>query len=290
MAINASMFAGFTAGDALADLAQAAGDVEMRSVSPFDIDEHPENRTVSPEKVDRLKESILKEGLAQLPAVRVSPQDETRYQHIAGWHRILAYRELYRETGDEKWSRIQVTVLKGCDDETARRLMWQTNLISSDLSPEERGRGYEVLADVVERAREEGDQYKGVRTNDVIADMVSAAGKKVSGRTVARARKALREQSERDQAAQEQAEAEAAANDDTADSPSGAAAPAANGAKQAQEDPQKAMDAEVKRAMTTLSNAIGRLEKLSAQGAKLPVESIKGCKGSLIQLIKKEGR
>ena len=50
------------------------------------------------------------------------------------------------------------------------------------------------------------------------------------------------------------------------------------------------MDADVKRAMSTLENAIGRLESLSSQGAKLPVESIKGCKSSLISLIKREGR
>lgn len=277
MAINVGMLTGFTAGDALADLAQAAGDVEMRTVSPFDIDEHPENRTVSQEKVQRLKESIEKEGLAQLPAVRVSPEDESRYQHIAGWHRILAYRELYRETGDEKWGRIKVTVLKGCDDETARRLMWQTNLISSDLSPEERGRGYEVLAGLVERARENEGGYKGVRTNDAVAEMVTAAGKKVSGRTVARARAALKEQAKRE---------EEAASGASVSVTMSATAPA----KTKEQEAAEKMDADVKRAMSTLENAIGRLESLSSQGAKLPVESIKGCKSSLISLIKREGR
>ncbi len=269
MAIDLSKLAGFTAGDALADLAQAAGDVEMRRVDPFDIDEHPENRTVSPEKVARLKESIREEGLAQLPAVRVSPTDESRYQHIAGWHRILAYRELYKETGDEKWSRIQVTVLKGCDDETARRLMWQTNLISSDLTPEERGRGYEVLAGVVDRARE-GGGYSGVRTNDAVAELVSAAGGDVSARTVARYRKEHREA---------EAAKEAAAS----------GRPGAEGGRPARPEVPKDVQ-DVRRAMSTLENAISRLEALSNEGAMLPVESLKGCKSSLAALIKREVR
>lgn len=182
----------FTAGDAVADLALASADVEMRTIDPNDVIEHPDNRRVSQSKVDRLKVSFLEEGMAQPPTVRIHPQDETMYQHISGWHRILAYRELYRETGDERWARIPVVLLKGCDDETALRLMWQTNLIDSELSDEERGRGYEVLAGQVDRMREEDPElYRGKRTNEVVSEMLKEQGIEASPRTVARKRQAV---------------------------------------------------------------------------------------------------
>lgn len=251
MTIDAGLFRGFTAGDGLSDLRTAGSDIEMRSVSVYDIDEHPGNRKVSDAKVAKLKESILREGLAQLPAVRIHPQNRTRYEHIAGWHRILAYRALHDETGDPKWANIQVVVLKACDDETSERLMWQTNLISSDLTEEERGRGYEVLAGEVARAREENPEaYKGVRTNDAIAKMMSDAGKEVSARSVARARKALRDMEE------------------------GAGAPQA-----AQKERTAA-----EKAYAALDSALSRLERLQESGESVPVDLLVGARRRLKRL------
>lgn len=198
MAFNIKNF-NFDAGDRMADLSLRAGsDNEVRSVDVYSIDEHPDNRSVSMEKVKSLKESIAQDGMGQYPLVRVSPDDEERYQHISGWHRILAYRALYEETQDEKYHRIPVVVLKGCDDNRALRLMWATNIFSTELTPAERGKGFEVLAIQVEEERAKDPvAFKGRRTNDILSEQLSQGDQKVSARTIARSRKAYREEQER---------------------------------------------------------------------------------------------
>ena len=192
MAYKTSMFdwSNGAVGDRLADLQLSAKDMETRLVDPALIDEHPANRAVHEDKVDELVESIRQDGLAQYPLVRVSPADPTRYEHIAGWHRILAWRLLGRED-PAKYAKMTVVVKKRCTDEEALRLMHATNLVNAELSLEERGRAYEVLAYDVAKAREEDpDAFKGRRTNDVVAEMASRSGRSVSPSAVARARRA----------------------------------------------------------------------------------------------------
>lgn len=243
MAIDMSLFKNFTAGDSLADLRQSAGDVEMRTVDVDDITEHPENRSIDPEKVTELKRSFLDEGMAQPPTVRVHPRAEGLYEHISGWHRILAYRELWAETGDEKWHHIPVTLLKDCDDRKARRLLWQTNLIDSRLTPEERGHGYEVLAEEVESWRaEDPERFRGIRTNEIIAQSLSEKGQKVSASTVARAR-----------AAAKRTAAEG-------DAPKTEAFP---------------LESEGSKSAGAVSRAVSRLEDAVSAGEDVPIESLR---------------
>lgn len=243
MAIDMSLFKNFTAGDSLADLRQSAGDVEMRTVDVDDILEHPENRSVSPDKVAELKRSFLDEGMAQPPTVRLHPAEDGLYEHISGWHRILAYRELWAETGDERWHHIPVTLLKDCDDRKARRLLWQTNLIDSRLTPEERGRGYEVLAEEVEEWRSaEPERFRGIRTNEIIAQGLREKGQQVSASTVARARAAAKKASEHETSVPE--------------SPSEA-------------------DGVGSKASEALSKAVSRLERAVADGHEVPVGSLR---------------
>lgn len=206
MAINKDVFAGWTAGDRMSDLELiATGESEERLVSIYDIDEHPENRAINYEVVHTLAQDIEKDGLAQWPLVRISPDDKGRYQHIAGWHRILAYRELYERTHDSKYEKINVIVRLDCDDDTALRLVWSTNMDSSNLSLEEFGKGALVLGRYVDQLRQDNpEEYKGVRTAEVVAQMISTPSKPVSKSKVARAMKAAKEAEKTDKPKAEQ--------------------------------------------------------------------------------------
>ena len=286
---------GFTMGDAVAELSQTVndGDAKIKEVSIYDVFEHPENRSVNFEKVAALKDSILKDGLAQPAAVRVLPSEQLEnlieagelrdsdrnralYQHIAGWHRILALRELFEETNDEKWSTVPVLLRDDCDedDEKTLRLLWSTNLIASDLTPEERGRGYEVLGLEVQRMREEHpDELRGARTNDVIADMMTSQGNPVSARQVARDKQAWQKAQEA-QGLIDDLEAPDEFDNDGNDEVK--PAKVKDVFKEAPEDETPAEVIEIRKALNALDKAISRLEKV-AENAEypLPSESIK---------------
>lgn len=288
---------GFTMGDAVAELSQTVndGDVKIREISIYDVFEHPDNRSVNLEKVAALKDSIVQDGLAQPAAVRILPEaqlDEliaageledsdrgrTLYQHIAGWHRILALRELFEETNDEKWSTIPVLLRDDCDadDEKTLRLLWSTNLIASDLSPEERGRGYEILGLEVQRMREEHpDELNGVRTNDVIADMMTAQGNPVSARQVARDKNAWLKAQEA-QALIDDLNAPDEFDNENDDGDEVKSAKVKDVFKEAAEDETPAEVLEIRKALSALDRAIKRLEKVAEDGEyPLPGESIK---------------
>lgn len=197
MAFKPELFQ-FAAGDRMADLSMAAEgqDYEARKISIYDIDEHPMNRKVNLDKVGELADSILKDGLGQWPLVRVSPRDCSRYEHIAGWHRILAYRKIFEELrpNDPDYETINVVVKKNCDDKSAERLMMITNLFSTELSQEERGKFYVALGEHIEELRKEDpEKYKGKRTNEIIANISSEQGNSVSEATVKRAKKAYKD-------------------------------------------------------------------------------------------------
>lgn len=187
-----------------ADLAGRAANADKRltSIDIYAITEHPHNREVSQKVVDVLADSIRESGLGQCPLVR--KVDDGVYEHISGWHRILAYRKLFEETGDEKYARIDCTVEKDCSDERAERLMWDTNLCSKVLTPEERARAWEFHAETtVKRLREENpEKYAGVPTNVILAEYSAEIGAPYSaatiGRDKTRAKRAEEEKHERE--------------------------------------------------------------------------------------------
>lgn len=247
MAISMKTFDFLDAGDRMADLSLRANvDSEVRHVDVYAIDEHPDNRSVNPEKVKSLKESIAQDGMGQYPLVRINPDDEERYQHISGWHRILANRELFEETKDEKYHRIPVVVLKNCDDKRAVRLMWATNIFSTELTPEERGKGFEVLALEVEEDRlKDPESFKGRRTNEILADKLSAGDKKVSARTIARSRAAYKK------AVEEEEQQEESTPEDNHQQ-----------AELVKEEAKPQVSTEVEKAINSLSLAVKRIETL----------------------------
>ena len=149
------------------------------------IQSHPENDfTMDERELQELVDSIRSEGLGQLPLVRQLP--DGAYQMIAGHRRLEAYRRLARE--DASFARIPVTLVDNLDDARARVLLNVTNLVTRRLSQEERGARYAAIGREVPSLRESDPSLKGVRTNDIIARIVTEeTGQSVSPATVKRA-------------------------------------------------------------------------------------------------------
>lgn len=193
-----------------ADLLLRNKEEELRIVS-IDVDsitEHPHNREVSAEMVDMLAASIKEVGLGQPPLVRKTGPGQ--YEHVSGWHRILAFRKLYAETGDPKWSKINCVVERDLDDERAERLMWDTNLCAKTLTPEERAKAWEFhAATTVKRLREEDpERYAGVPTNEIISEYIKELpGENYSPSTIARDKAKAKKAEEKKRRAEEAAEA-----------------------------------------------------------------------------------
>ena len=150
-----------------------------------EIRSHPENDfTMDERELQELVDSIRSEGLGQLPLVRQLP--DGAYQMIAGHRRLEAYRRLARE--DASFARIPVTLVDDLDDARARVLLNVTNLVTRRLSQEERGARYAAIGREVPALRATDASLKGVRTNDIIARIVTEeTGQAVSPATVKRA-------------------------------------------------------------------------------------------------------
>ena len=149
------------------------------------IQSHPENDfTMDERELQELVDSIRSEGLGQLPLVRQLPYGAD--QMIAGHRRLEAYRRLARE--DASFARIPVTLVDDLDDARARVLLNVTNLVTRRLSQEERGARYAAIGREVPALRATDASLKGVRTNDIIARIVTEeTGQAVSPATVKRA-------------------------------------------------------------------------------------------------------
>lgn len=149
------------------------------------IQSHPENDfTMDESEMQELVASIRSEGLGQLPLVRKLPDGS--FQMIAGHRRLEAYKRLARE--DAAFRAIPVTLVDDLDDARARVLLNVTNLVTRRLSQEERGARYAAIGREVPALRESDPSLKGVRTNDIIARIVTEeTGQSVSPATVKRA-------------------------------------------------------------------------------------------------------
>ncbi len=183
------------------------------------VDEHPGNRKVEPAHVGNLAASIERDGLIEPIIVRPAAGDPTRYQHISGWHRVLAYRQLRDRTGDRAYDKIPA-VVRDVDDETAERWVAAANLLRMALSEGDSKAAWLKLADMAQQSRalaEEAERnggpanpYKGKRSSEIIREsMVALNGGEAgipSARTIDRRLSEARDEQYRDQAAAAQAE------------------------------------------------------------------------------------
>lgn len=167
---------------------------------PIDcIQPHPENDyTMDEGELQELVASIRSEGLGQLPLVRCLP--DGTYQMVAGHRRLEAFKRLAQK--DSAFETIPVTLVNNLDDARARVLLNVTNLVTRRLSQEERGARYAAIGREVPTLRASDPALKGIRTNDIIARIVTEeTGQSVSAATVKRAIAAERRLREaRDQA------------------------------------------------------------------------------------------
>ncbi|PZX10330.1 ParB family chromosome partitioning protein [Palleronia aestuarii] len=83
--------------------------------------------------LSELKISLDAIGLSN--PIRVVARPDGRYELVEGLRRLSAYRELYAETADQKWSRIPAGLIAtGQGDAALYRRMVDENLIRKDIS------------------------------------------------------------------------------------------------------------------------------------------------------------
>jgi N6-adenosine-specific RNA methylase IME4 len=101
------------------------------SLNPSGITVLPERcRQIRPATVTALAESMAAQGLINPIVVRSRPRKGIGYVLIAGWHRLMAAREL-------KWPDIRATVLDGIEADEAELIEIDENLIRANLDDAE---------------------------------------------------------------------------------------------------------------------------------------------------------
>ncbi len=152
-------------------------------------------------ELKQLADSIEHDGLGQPPLVR--KLDDGSYQMIAGHRRLAAYKIL-RNSYPGRYTTIPVNVVENITDAQANVLLHVTNLVSRSMSEEERAEKLMELNKLVPELRKQDDRWRGVRTRDVIATILTEqTGEEISGPTVQRI---LTKEKKRREAAQQAVE------------------------------------------------------------------------------------
>lgn len=109
--------------------------LDLRQIPLESVDESYLKRDrgdIDREALDELKTSIAHKGL-QVP-IRVDALSDGRFGLNQGLRRLMAYRELRAETGDDKYAAIPAFVDQENERESAYRRMVDENLIREDVS------------------------------------------------------------------------------------------------------------------------------------------------------------
>ena len=106
---------------------------DLIALDDIRIDKLARDRGTGPDpEIDELKASILAIGLSN--PIRVEPADGG-YELVQGFRRLRAYREIFAETGDERFARIPAgLVASGEALEGLYRRMVDENLVRRDIS------------------------------------------------------------------------------------------------------------------------------------------------------------
>lgn len=175
----------FTIPGLLDDSASTRRRFPIEEIEVSDIADHPGNSVYSMDEaaVERLAESIRKDGLTDIPLVRKLP--DGGFQMISGHRRKAAYRLLAAD--DEGYERMPCRVVEGVTDEQATTLLHTANYFTRELSVTERAAATRALGAEVERMRKADPALSGVRSDDIKAEIISAqTGRKVSGKSIQR--------------------------------------------------------------------------------------------------------
>ena len=185
-------------------MANATEHLHLQNVPLSKLHAHPDNDYPSSEKeLQELMESIRADGLAQPPLVRPHGRG---YQIISGHRRVECYRRLAKEDPDT-YRTMPVNITDDCDDERAKILLDATNLMTRQLTPIERAKRFERLWKAVPALRQKSPELKGVRTSQVISEIITReTGQPISRASVDRALAAGRRAKEVNELADSKAE------------------------------------------------------------------------------------
>ena len=154
--------------------------MRLETVPLKQLHDHPNNDySTDADAMAELLDSIRRDGLAQPPLVR--PKGDG-FQIISGHRRVACYRVLAEED-PEVYGSIPVNVLENCSDERALVLLDVTNLMVRQLTVTERAKRYERLWSTVPQLRKTSPELKGIRTSQIIADIIT----RETGQSISRA-------------------------------------------------------------------------------------------------------
>lgn len=171
--------AGFTITGLLDGDERIRGRYPVSEIAVADIADHPANAAYSmdPAGIAELAETIREDGLTDLPLVR--KVGDGSWQMVSGHRRKASYVLLAED--DPAYDRIPCRVIEGIDDEWAVTLLHAANYFTCTPTVTEALRGDAV------RLRSEDPSLSGMRVDDVKAAIIERqAGRKVSGKTIAR--------------------------------------------------------------------------------------------------------
>lgn len=149
------------------------------------IQDHPNNAIYSMDEteIERLAESIKRDGLTDLPLVRKLPDGQ--WQMLSGHRRKAAFAML--SINDHRYDKMPCRVVDSISDAQALTLLHTANLFTRQLSVTERAAASRALGVEVEQLRESNPELRGQRTEDIKASIISQqTGRKVSGKTIKR--------------------------------------------------------------------------------------------------------
>lgn len=140
-------------------------DPGLRSLSPDRIDPNPHQprREFRPEELADLQESIRENGLLQPLVVRAHPDDEARFQLVAGERRLRAVTSL-------GWTAVPA-VIRDVDDRTLLVLALVENIQRSELGPLEEADGYRALVEEFDLTQEQVAEAVG-KSRSTVANML----------------------------------------------------------------------------------------------------------------------
>lgn len=149
------------------------------------IQDHPNNAIYSMDEteIERLAESIKRDGLTDLPLVRKLADGQ--WQMLSGHRRKAAFTML--SVNDHRYDKMPCRVVDSISDAQALTLLHTANLFTRQLSVTERAAASKALGVEVEQLRESNPELRGQRTEDIKASIISQqTGRKVSGKTIKR--------------------------------------------------------------------------------------------------------
>ena len=142
------------------------GDARARRVIPMALSEirvDERRRTLDPDQVRVIAESMERIGLQSPIIVRLAPADPAGCVLVAGAHRLAAAKEL-------GWLKIDALVVDGETDELAL-IEIDENLARAELTPLDRALFLAERREIFNRAGSRRGQPRGVGNSDTSADM-----------------------------------------------------------------------------------------------------------------------